>query len=381
MQGRLRYTGAMKANSPMGKRYCADLLTKLVDIPSVFPDEEEVMLFLERELATLGLKPQRIDVYEGRFNLLCRIGSGSPRICLNAHADTIPPNGESMPCARIDGDTLYGLGACDDKASVAAMITAGLEIASRAEEFAGGVDVMVSVDEEDGGCGVETAIKKGYSCDYAIVGEPSDLDVVPAHNGLLWLYLTARGVAAHGSAPWAGINAIERMMGVVEELRNAISTFPPNDLTGPMSLNLGIIKAGDLPNRVPERCEAVVDIRIAPPTTLAQVQEAVRAVLESKDWLSCESGKGRDGLSTPLASPLVQAALGCAAELGVKNKVVGGRGWTEAESFRTLLGIDAIVCGPGSMKQAHTSNEFVKISEVQKAAELYVKCAERLLRP
>jgi len=380
MQGRLRYTIAMKANSPTGKRYCADLLTRLVDIPSVFPNEEEVMLFVECELATLGLKPQRIELCEGRFNLLCRIGSGSPRICLNAHADTVPPNGQSTPCARIDGDILYGLGACDDKASVAAMITAGLEIASRAEESAGGVDIMVSVDEEDGGRGVETAIKKGYTCDYAIVGEPSDLDVVPAHNGLLWLYLTAQGVAAHGSVPWAGVNAVERMMGVVDELRNAVSVFPPNDLTGPMSLNLGIIKAGDLPNRVPERCEAVVDIRIAPPTTLAQVHQAVRPVLESREWLSCEIGKGREGLSTPLDSPLVQSVLASAAEMGVTNKIVGGRGWTEAESFRTLLGIDAIVCGPGSMKQAHTSNEFVKISEVQEAAELYVRCVEKLLR-
>lgn len=363
----------------MGKRYCADLLARLVDIPSVFPNEQEVMSFAERELATLGLRPQRIEVYEGRFNLLCRIGSGSPRVCLNAHADTVPPNGDSMPCARIEGDTLYGLGACDDKASVAAMITAGLEIASRAQEFAGGVDILISVDEEDGGCGVETAIKKGYTCDYAIVGEPSDLDVVPAHNGLLWLYLTARGVAAHGSVPWAGINAIERMMGVVDELRNAISVFPPNDLTGPMSLNLGIIKAGDLPNRVPERCEAVVDIRLAPPTTLAQVHEAVRPVLESKEWLECEPGKGRNGLDTPQDSPLVQAMLASAAQLGVTNKIVGGRGWTEAESFKTLLGIDAIVCGPGSMKQAHTSNEFVRISEVQRAAELYVRCVEKLL--
>ncbi len=192
-----------------------------------------------------------------------------------------------------------------------------------------------------------TAIEKGYKCDYAIVGEPSDLDVVPAHNGLLWLYLTSRGVAAHGSAPWAGVNAIERMMEVVEELRNAVSVFPPNDLTGPMSLNLGIIKAGDLPNRVPERCEAVVDIRLTPPTRLEQVREAVRPVLESRDWLTCESGKDREALSTPLDSPLVKAVLACAKELGVTSKIVGGRGWTEAESFRSGLGIDALVCGPG----------------------------------
>jgi acetylornithine deacetylase/succinyl-diaminopimelate desuccinylase-like protein len=244
----------------------------------------------------------------------------------------------------------------------------------------GGVDVLISVDEEDGGRGVETAIKQGYKCDYAIVGEPCGLDVVRAHNGLMWLYLTARGVAAHGSAPWAGVNAIERIMEVVEELRGAISVFPSHELTGQMSLNLGIIKGGDLPNRVPERCDAVVDIRIAPPTRFAEVRAAVRRVLDSKDWLTYSDAKGREVLDTPEDSPLVRSVLASAAELGIPSKIVGGRGWTEAESFRTRLGIDALVCGPGSMAQAHSSNEFVSIAEVQKAAELYVQSVERLLK-
>lgn len=370
----------MKANSPMGKRYCAELLQKLVDIPSVFPNEEEVTIFLERELATLGLKPQRIEVEEGRFNLLCRIVEGSPRVCLNAHVDTVPPNGASTPGARVEGDIMYGLGSCDDKASVAAIVTAGLEIASRAGDFNGGVDIMLSVDEEHGARGVEAAIAQGYICDYAIVGEPTDLDVVRAHNGLAWITLTTHGVAAHGSAPWIGVNAIDRMMEVVQQLKEAITVFSTHPITGPMSLNLGIIKGGDLPNRVPESCEAVVDIRLAPPTKLADLREAVRPVLDTKDWLSYSYGKARECLDTPEDAPLVAAVLSAASDVGVESKVIGGRGWMEAESFRTLLGIDAVVCGPGGMNQAHSSNEFVSISETQRAAELYVRAVERLLK-
>lgn len=369
----------MKATSPMGKRYCADLLQRLVYIPSVFPDEEEVMLFLERELATLGMKPERFELEKGRFNLLCRIGTGSPRVCLNAHADTVPPSGDSTPAARIDGDIIYGLGSCDDKASIAAIVTAGLEIASRAGEFSGGVDVMISVDEEHGGRGVEAAIAQGYKCDYAIVGEPSDLDVVRAHNGLTWLAMTTTGVAAHGSAPWMGVSAIDRMLQVVQELREAISIFPDHPETGPMSLNLGTIRGGDLPNRVPTNCEAVADIRVAPPTTLAQVRQALSPIVDTKEWLTYTKPKDRGPLDTPLDSPLVQAVLECSSEMGAPARIVGGRGWTEAESFSTLLGIDAIVCGPGSMAQAHSSNEFVSVSQVQQAAELYVRTVEKLL--
>lgn len=369
----------MLADSPAGRKYCADLLAKMVDIPSVFPDEEEVMLFLEREFATLGLKPRRIEVDEGRFNLLCRIKEGTPRLCLNAHGDTVPASGQSVPNARIDGDVMYGLGACDDKASIAAIVTAALDIASRKDEFVGGLDILISVDEEFEARGVETAIAKGYKCDYAIVGEPSELNVVRAHNGLLWLALTTTGVAAHGSAPWVGVNAIERMIGVVDEIRDAISVFPDYPETGPMSLNLGVIRGGDLVNRVPTKCEAVVDIRVVPPITLAQVRKELSPIIDNKDWLTYTSTKDRECLDTPADSPLVQAVLASAREIGVDSRILGTRGWMEAESFRTLLGIDAIVCGPGSMKQAHSSNEFVKISEVQKAAELYVRSIERLL--
>ena len=369
----------MKANSSTGKRYCADLLARLVDIPSVFPNEEDVMLFLERELATLGMKPMRLELEEGRFNLLCRIGDGSPRVCLNAHADTVPASGDSTPGARIDGDIMYGLGSCDDKASIAAIVTAGLEIASRVEEFDGGVDVLISVDEEHGGRGVEAAIAQGYKCDYAIVGEPSDLDVVRAHNGLTWLSLTTTGVAAHGSAPWVGVNAIDRMFEVVQELRSAIAIFPDHPETGPMSLNLGTINGGDLPNRVPTKCEAVVDIRVVPPIKLADVRQALSPIIDGKDWLTYSKPKDRECLNTPPDSPLIKAVLATASEMGTPAKIVGGRGWTEAESFSTLLGIDAIVCGPGNMRQAHSSNEFVSISEVQRAAELYVRSVERLL--
>jgi len=369
----------MRADSPAGKKYCIDLLSKLVDISSVFPNEEEVMLFLERELSTLGLKPQRIEVEEKRFNLLCRIGSGSPRICLNAHADTVPVNGESTPNARIDEDILYGLGACDDKASIAAQVTACLDIASRIDEIGGSVDLLVSVDEEGDGKGVKAAIRQGYSCDYAVIGEPSDLDIVRAHNGLIFLSITTLGKAAHGSAPWVGVSAIDRMMELIGEIKEVISEFPSHQDTGPVSLNLGSIKAGDLPNRVPDRCDALVDIRLAPPAKVDKVLGAVREVLDSKEWASYTIDKLGETLDTPADSKLVRTVIESAEEFGLKPRVIGGRGWTEAEPFRTMLGIESLVIGPGSMNQAHSSKEFVSISETQLAAQVYVRIVEKLL--
>ena len=368
----------MRVESDTANRYCAQLLEKLVDIPSVFPEEEKIMLFLERELATLGLAPRRLEVAPRRFNLLCSIGSGSPRICLNAHSDTVPANGESTPNARIDGDRLFGLGACDDKASIAAMVAAILELASR-RDLAGTVDLLISVDEEGDATGVRTAIRQGYGCDYAIVGEPTDLNVMNVHNGLLFLKLVTTGVSAHGCDPSMGVSAIERMMELIGELRAGITRFPAHPVVGGMSLNLGEIHAGDRPNRVPNLCEARIDIRFPPPVTNAEVFEAARRVIDSKEWASHEIEKRGEALETALNSPLVQSVLSAAAELGIESSPTGIRGWTEAESFRTGLGIDSIVLGPGSIRQAHSANEFVSLRETQAAAALYTQSVLGLL--
>jgi acetylornithine deacetylase len=366
----------MKADSPEAQEYCTHLLRQLVDIPSVFPEEAQIIAFLERELASLGFSPTRYELEEGRVNLLCRHGSGSPRLCLNAHSDTVPANGESTPQARIKGDTLYGLGACDTKASIASMVTAFRELASG--DTPGSVDLLISVDEEGGGKGVKAAIAQGYSCHYAIVGEPTSLRCVRAHHGLLFLKLTTEGVAAHGCQPNLGVNSIHRMMELVEEIRAATRGFAPHPVCGGPSLNLGEIHAGDRPNRVPEKCVARIDIRFPAPATSDDALQAAKNVIYSKQWASCEIEKHGEALDTPPDSPLVKAIRASAQELAISSELAGLRGWTEAEPFHTLLGIDAVVLGPGGIEQAHTSNEFVSIPEMHKAAAFYVAIARQL---
>lgn len=338
------------------------------------------MLFLERELTALGLRPTRFDVEERRFNLLCTVGSGSPRVCLNAHADTVPPNGQSTPSARIEGDLLYGLGSCDDKAAIAAMVTAFLELASRADDLGGTADLLISVDEDGDGRGVRTALEQGYRCDLAIVGEPTSLNVVHAHCGMLFLNLTTSGVAAHGSNPSDGVNAIERMMALVDELRGAVTRFDPYPGIGEPSMNLGVIQGGDRPNRVPSQCAAQVDIRVVPTTRLADVYQAVEDVFAGKEWAHWNVDKEGESMETPVGSLLVQTVLSSAGSLGIESRPWYLRGWTEAEPFRTHLGIDAVVVGPGHILQAHSSNEYTSISQTQRAAALYADVVTRLCR-
>lgn len=276
---------------------------------------------------------------------------------------------------------MYGLGGADDKASIAAMVGAVKSILDSGAKLGGTLDLLISVDEEGMGSGVCTAIEQGYRCDMAIIGEPTSLEIVPTHSGLIFLDIVTFGKATHGSIPTEGINAIDRMNELVSGLRALLGEFPAHPLLGPPSLNLGMIRAGDRPNRVPDRCEASVDIRIVPPMTPDLVIRRIEAVFD--EWggkAEYTVTKSKPTLDTPHDSPLIGALVSAGeAVRGTAPKIVGWRGWTDAQSFRTGLGIDAVVFGAGSLSQAHSSDEFVELAEVLDASRIYAECALRIL--
>ncbi len=361
--------------------YLVKLLADLVNIPSVFPEENEIMLFLEGELARLGFKTQRFPLTADRFNLLARAGSGSPVLCLNAHSDTIPASEESVPEARIEADRLYGLGSLDDKASIASIVAALRAIVESGASLKGTLDFLISVDEEGGGKGVRTAIKDGYQCDMALVGEPTSLDIVPTHCGLVFLDIVTYGKSAHGCIPTEGTNAIDCMYELVTELRHAVTDHPPHPSLGAATLNLGIMRGGDRPNRVPDRCRASVDIRLVPPMTLTQVLAKIENYFRKwGEQAQYKIKKQCATLDTAHDSPLVRAVQAASRRvLGRTSPIVGWRGWTDAESFQTGLGIDAIVLGPGDLTRAHSANEFVELTQARQAARIYAETALAVL--
>lgn len=362
-------------------KYLINLHTKLVNIPSVFPNEKEIMLFLEDELKCLGFTPHRLTVTQDRFNLLVRIGNGSPILCLNAHSDTVPPSGESVPKAKIKNGRMYGLGSADDKASIAAMVAAIRAISESDVKLNGTLDLFISVDEEGDAQGVRSAIENNYKCDMVITGEPTNLQMVPTHCGLLILEITTYGKSTHGSIPMQGVNAIDRMFELISGLRKVATEYPSHPLIGPGTMNLGIIKGGDRPNRVPDRCEAAVDIRLVPPMTVKELLNRIRQYFD--DWkgkADYNIAKQGEPLNTPHDSNLV-CALASAGEkiLGHAPEIVGWRGWTDAESFQTGIGVDAVVFGPGKLEQAHSANEYVDLEQVCLAARIYAEVTTRLL--
>jgi succinyl-diaminopimelate desuccinylase len=358
------------------KEYSVELLKKLVNIESVNGNEKNITEFIEKELSSFGLDTKRIYIGKNRYNVLAKIGNGKRTICFNAHADTVPPSGKSIPKASVKNGKVYGLGSSDDKGGIAAML-AMAKVISKDPPKASSIDILVTVDEEGDAEGAKAAIESGYRCDYAVVCEISELNILRANMGLIFLKLKTFGVSGHGSAPWKGENAIEKMFELTGRLKKYALSFRKNSIIGPFSLNLGAIKGGDIANRIPDYCEAVIDFRICPPKKSGEVLKGIKKIIKDFGKAGFELIKTKEPMETIESSPLINILKPAVKSVtGKTPKVSGIRGWTEGSSFRNMLGVDTVVLGPGGFTEPHSGNEFVSIEQLVKASKIYIKTAQ-----
>src|SRR5258707_15614200 len=274
------------------------LLCELIALPSVnpaflpanspFAGEQGVADFLAAAARRAGLEVEFQPVLPKRSNLLVRLtpsGKIQQRILLAPHLDTgggaDVPGTLFTPCLK--GGRLFGRGACDTKGSVAAMFTALGQLAAGPTRPAHTEIVFVGlIDEECGQIGSRKLAESGFRADLAIVGEPTRLQVVTAHKGVLWLELLTQGKAAHGARPELGKNAVHEMARVVDLLETKYAAHlrrRKHPLLGNATVNVGAIHGGNQPNIVPAQCRALVDRRTLPAESDARVLRELETFL------------------------------------------------------------------------------------------------------
>ena len=378
------------------------LLAELIALPSVNPafapaaeasarparlglahfGEKNVADFLAASAARTGLEIEFQKVLPGRSNLIVRLrppGKIRRTILLAPHLDTVPADDAQFIPRRKNG-RLHGRGACDTKGSVAAMFTALCELASarlRPREteivFAG------LIDEEFDQAGSRALPASGFSADLAIVGEPTRLQVVTAHKGILWFQLATRGRAAHGATPHLGKNAVHEMARIVDVLETDYAARlrrHKHPLLGTGTVNVGTIAGGRQPNIVPDRCTISIDRRTLPGETEAGVRREIAALLKSKK-LSAHISSAKRAPALPLETngklPLVQALLRSAGQ----KKPAGVDYFCDA-SVLSAAGIPGVVFGPGDIAQAHTADEWISLAELERGKGLLLKFLKSL---
>ncbi|MEM2875472.1 MAG: M20 family metallopeptidase, partial [Candidatus Bathyarchaeia archaeon] len=267
-----------------------ELTSELVRIPSVTGKEGDVAEFISEKLAGLGFDVRVYEADVGRPNVVGTLKGteGEPTLILNGHMDTVPPGEEGLWSkdpygGEISGGRVYGRGSCDMKGGLACMLTAVEAILKCGVKLRGDLIYTAVVDEEGGGLkGTKFLVEKGVKGDYAVIGEPTELEVQVAHKGDLGLELTVKGRLAHAATPELGLNAIHKMLNVGRALLTIPERFrwdlKRHRLVGSPTIGISVIEGGIQRNMVPDRCKAIIDRRVVP--SLESLEEA-RAEVES----------------------------------------------------------------------------------------------------
>lgn len=370
------------------------LLQELIALPSVNPaflppgdpraGEKRVAEFLAATAAHAGLSVEFQEVLPGRSNLIARVlpsGKVRQRIMLAPHMDTVGVVEEKQFTPQRKAGRIYGRGACDTKGSIAVFLSALIELASaKRRPSSTEICFIALVDEESGQAGSRFLARSGFKADLAIVGEPTRLKIVTAHKGDLWLQLETRGKAAHGSRPELGRNAVHLMAKIVHLLETDYARQlrrRRHSLLRHATINVGAISGGRQPNIVPDWCAIRIDRRTIPgendPAVKREILRFIRQHGLAASMLDTKNEEPAPPLETNPRLPLVQQFLRSAGQ----KKPAGVDFFTDA-GVLAAAGIPCVVFGPGDIAQAHTADEWVAVSQLERGARMLVRYLQSL---
>lgn len=338
------------------------LLRSLIATPSVSREEAATATVIYDYLTRAGASPRR--VHNNVWALSDNYDPGRPTLLLNSHHDTVRPAGSytrDPHSPDIEGDRLYGLGSNDAGASAVSLISVFLELRGATLPF--NLLLAITAEEEVGGeKGMRAFLPAihalGIDINCAIVGEPTGMQPAIGERGLVVLDCLTPGVTGH-AARGEGINAIYRAIEDIERLRRY--EFPTvSPVLGPVSLNVTQISAGWQHNAIPDECKWVTDIR----TTDAQSNEEVVELLRSQVKYSTLTPRSTRVKASVIDEnhPLVKACLA----LGLKPFV------SPTTSDMSLMhDFPSLKIGPGESSRSHKADEYVLLSEIEQAIQIY----------
>ena len=369
------------------------LLAELIALPSVNPafmpaghphaGEGRVAEFLATVTASAGLEVEFQKVFPQRANLLARLRPARKirrTILLAPHLDTVNVANEKQFVPTRRHGRLYGRGACDTKGSVAAFVSALCDLAkSKSRPRETEIVFVGLMDEEHGQGGSRALVRTGFKADLAIVGEPTQLKLITAHKGSLWLRIETRGQAAHGATPQFGRNAVHTMSRVVDVLETDYAERlrqRQHPLLGHATVSVGTIAGGSQPNIVPDHCVIGVDRRALPGETEHGVCSEITALLETHRLdakVLSEKQAPCPALETDAGLPLVRQFLESVGQSGP----LGVHYFCDA-AVLAGGGIPSVVFGPGDIAQAHTADEWISLAELERGKEMLLRFLKSL---
>lgn len=333
------------------------LLEKMIEIPSFSGNEGKVADLISVTCTEYGYPTERkgnnVWIKSRNFDL------AKPTILLDAHLDTVHPNGtwETDPFIPvIESGKLYGLGSNDTGGSVVSMLAAFLQLDSRPQEY--NLIWLGSAEEENTGKnGIQSLIKELGQVDLALVGEPTGMQAAIAEKGLMVLDCVAKGRSGH-AAREEGLNAIYEAMADLEWFRT-YQFAKESSLLGKVKMTVTGIDAGTLHNVIPAECKFMVDIRINEYYTNTEVYDIIRNAVKSEVH--------------PRSFSLNSSAIAENHPIVQRCKEVGMATYgSPTTSNQAVIPYTSLKIGPGDSARSHTANEYIGLDEINEGIRLFV---------
>jgi len=369
------------------------LACELVAIESVNPDlvaagsgESKIAAFVAEWLGAEGLAVQVAEPVPGRTSVIGVLAGsgGGASLMLNAHMDTVGAGGMKDPFIPVvRNGRVYGRGAYDMKGSLAAIMIAARE--ARKLKLHGDVIVAAVADEEVASVGTAAVLER-IEADAAIVTEPTEMRLCLAHKGFAWLEVETRGVAAHGSRPDLGIDAVAHMGRIltgVLELDQRLRAGRGHLLLGPGTLHASLIEGGQELSTYPARCVVKLERRTLPgedgAKALQEIEDVIASAraedpaLEASARLLLERPPSQLGADSFVTEAVEKAAT---EVLGREPEVIGVAYWMDM-ALSNAVGIPTVAFGP-SGEGAHADVEWVDVASLQTCVQVYLRAIELL---
>jgi len=342
-----------------------DLLRKLISISSLSKEEMQTATVIEQFLQDRGVKTHRTVNNVWAYNKY--FDSKKPTILLNSHHDTVKPNpgysNDPLAADIIDGK-LFGLGSNDAGGCLVSLIAAFLHFHGQ-ENLKYNLCLAATAEEEiSGKNGIELVIPEFGLLEFAIVGEPTLMDLAIAERGLMVLDCVSQGKAGH-AARQEGDNAIYNAITDIEWFRT-YEFAKKSSLFGPIKMSVTVIEAGSQHNVVPAVCKFTVDVRV---TDVYRNEEVLKIIRQN---VNCEVTPRSTRLKSSSISedhPIVKAGI----SLG--RKTYG----SPTTSDQALLDIPSLKIGPGDSARSHMANEFIYVDEIEQGIDLYIQLIGKIV--
>lgn len=373
-----------------------ELLCQMIEIPSfVDKDNNEKLLayFIKDFFEKNDIDVKLDKVCEDRFNVIATVGSGDKTLLLTGHTDTVPLYGcPSLLSPQIRNNRVYGRGANDMKGALASMMIAMKQLKKVEHSLNGRVMFAGVIDEELSSLGTIDLIERNYRIDCAIVGEPTSLNLGIGHRGLEWVTFKSYGDAIHSGSRSGECNAIENMMVLFNNVKSMYFK-ESHELLGDTTINAGFITGGTQPSTVADYCELVVDFRYLPGQSfldiksiidkeikkLSEIDESYKFSYDIEERSKMSEGYYHDACYTDKNEEIITITTKVLEQKNRSSEFKSFTAWTDGGLLNSNMKIPVIILGPGDLRTAHSSEEYIEIDELIEACNIYFEICKQYL--